>query len=564
MAWALPGIAGAQQRPPMLNPVERMAPPQVPQLSPAITTPAPVAASGPNAGAQVRVSKVMLRGNTALSAEDLEPALAGLAGQQVSLARIEEARLSVLRAYRRADYPFAAVNAGLTPSPAGVELTFAITEGFVAEVKLEGNIGPAGTQVLRFLNTVVGDRPVTGRAIERALLLASDIPGVTVRGTLRPLSTEPGALQLVAEVSHTLVSGYANIDNRGYRYVGPWQGLLVSGVNSLSQFGERSEVSLFGTPQGAQWFVQGAEDVLLGGGSGLKVRLYAGTGVTRPFGKIGESGYLAEAQLGGIVATYPIIRSRPFNLYAMTQLDIFDSSVYTGFGTARTRASVDHVRTWRNGADISWLDSTLPFLPGATVVGNLRVHQGLHAMGATPSLSPTAARAGSNFGFTKVTAEVQRTQPLFSPFENSMVNLQATIGGQYSRDVLPTAEKYYLGGNRLLRGFYNGQVSGDSAWAFALELQLDTAFEVPSQTIPGNGRYTAQWYVFKDQGRTYQMLPTDPNRRLSSLGGGVRVVASETVQLDAEVAHRVTRNPDGNAAEPLNEVVGIFRMRVRY
>ena len=553
----------AQAAPPVLNPVDRLAPRPAPNLSPSATTPPPVAATGPNAGAEVRVAKVALRGNLALGDAELAAALGGLAGRQVPLSRIEDARLAVLRAYRSADYPFTAVNAGLAPAEAGVEVTFAITEGFVAEVKLEGDIGAAGTQVLRFLDRLVGAKPVSGAMIERALLLASDIPGVTVRGTLRPLTTEPGALHLVAQVEHKTVSGYLNVDNRAYRYVGPWQGLLTFGVNSLTEFGERSELSFFGTPTGAQWFVQGSEEFFLGG-SGLRMRLYAGTGVTRPFGKVGANGYQGEAQVGGVSLSYPIFRSRPFNLTAVTALDLFDSTVTTGFGENRTRASLDKIRILRGGMDFQLLDSWVPLLPSATMVGNFRIHNGLNGLGATATNSVTAARSGSNFGFTKATAEIQRTQPLFSPFEQGMVNVQGLFAGQWTDDVLPSAEKFYLGGSRLGRGFYNGQISGDRAWGAAVELQLDTAFELPTEPVIGNGRYTAQWYAFRDVGRTFENLRTDVGRRLSSYGGGVRLVVSDTVQFDAEVAQRVTRRPDGAAADALRETAAIFRTLVRY
>ena len=480
------------------------------------------------------------------------------------MARIEEARLAIVRAYRTADYPFAAVAAGLAPGPAGVELTFAVTEGFVAEVKLEGDIGPAGTQVLRFLQRTVGDRPISGAALERALLLASDTPGITVRGTLRPLSTEPGALQLVAQVEHRPASGYLNIDNRGYRFVGPWQGLAVVGTNSLTEYGERSEISAFGTPNAHQWFIQGSEEFFLGG-SGLRIKIYAGTGITRPYGKVGANGYLGDVTLGGVMLNYPVVRSRPLNLNLMAQFDLFDSAVSTGFGSARTLASEDHVRVFRGGPDWQWLDSILlPFLPAATVVGNVRAHQGTSILGATANGNALAARAGSNFVFTKVTGEIQRIQPLFSPFENAMVNFQVLAGAQWTRDVLPTAEKYYLGGNRLGRGFYNGQVSGDRAYGVAMEVQLDTSFELPTEPVVGNGRYTAQFYAFRDMGRSVENLPTDPNRRLSSYGGGVRFVISDAVQLDTEVARRVTKRPEGTAADPMRATEALARLLVRY
>ncbi len=553
----------AQPAPPQINPIDRMVPQQAPRLSPSLAPPPETATTGPNAGAMLRVGAVQLRGNTALDAEALAPAIAGLANATVPLSRIEEARLAVLRAYRAADYAFAAVNAGVTAGPNGAELTFAITEGFIAEVKLEGDIGPAGTQVLRVLNRLVGQRPISGATLERALLLASDIPGLTVRGTLRPMTSEAGALQLVAQVERQAISGYANIDNRGYRYVGPWQGLAMVGGNSFTEFGDRSEITLFGTPTGAQWFVQGSEEIFLGG-SGLKLKVYAGTGVTRPFGKVGANGYQGTVQLGGVALSYPVIRSRSFNLTAVAQFDLFDSTVTTGFGDARTRTSVDQIRVLRGGMDMNMLDGWVPFLPAATTIANFRVHDGLPALGASVTGSALSSRAGSTYSFTKLTAEVQRTQPLFSPFEGAMLSIQGLAAGQWTQDVLPTAEKYYLGGARIGRGFYNGQISGDRAWGLAMELQLDTIIELPTEPQIGNGRLATQFFAFRDIGRTSENLRTDPNRHLSSYGGGVRVVVSDTVQVDAEIAQRITRRPDGAAADALRETAAIFRTLVRY
>ena len=40
---------------------------------------------------------------------------------------------------------------------------------------------------------------------------------------------------------------------------------------------------------------------------------------------------------------------------------------------------------------------------------------------------------------------MQRSQPLFAPFEGTMLNLQGLFIGQWSGDILPLSEKCYLG-----------------------------------------------------------------------------------------------------------------------
>ncbi|MBR0650278.1 ShlB/FhaC/HecB family hemolysin secretion/activation protein [Roseomonas terrae] len=552
--------------PPPVDLQERVLPPRAPELSPRTQPPPPEARRGPGEGQQVAISTVALEGNTALDDAELRRLVAPVEGQTVALSRIEEVRLTLLGAYRRAGYPFVSVAAALVPGPDGrAELRFAFTEGYVAEVRLDGDIGPAGTQVLRFLERVKDERPVSTAGVERALLLASDVPGVRVRGVLQPIQGEPGALRLVAQVTRSVVSGYFNVDNRAYNLTGPWEALFVGGLNSLTEFGERTELTLFGSEQGTQWFTQGSFETFIGG-SGLRVRVYAGMGNTLPSGQLAQIGYNGETTLAGVVATYPIIRSRPANLWAVAQFDMFDSTTYTGVGTSsgRSLAGRDHIRAARGGFDGQALDSFIPFLPPAINQGGFRAHQGIIDWDATANDDPRATRIGSEFDFTKYTGEYQRVQPLFSPFDGAMFNIQAYVNGQWSTNVLPNAEKYYLGGNRLGRGFYSGQVTGDYGYGYAIELQLDLGYEIPADPAMGNNRGTTQFYMFRDMGWAYQNLDTDANRRLSSWGGGVRTIVADTVQVDVELARRITTQPDGQFSEPLRATQLYFRTLIRF
>lgn len=552
--------------PPPADLIDRIGPGTAPSLAPRTQPPPPEAQRGPGESREVAVSTAVVQGNTALDITAFRAVLAPIEGRTITLARIEETRLAVLGLYRRAGYPFVSVAAALSPQPDGrAEVRFAITEGYVAEVRLDGDIGPAGTQVLRFLERVKSVRPVSTAAVERALLLASDVPGVTVRGVLQPIQGEPGALRLVAQLSRSAVSGYFNLDNRAYQLTGPWQALLVGGLNSFTEYGERTEVSLFGAEQASQWFTQASVEAFVGA-SGLRVRVYAGMGNTLPTGQLAEIGYEAENRLAGIVATYPIIRSRPANLYAVAQFDIFDSDIYTGVGTAsgRNLAGRDRIRSARGGFDAQALDTLMPFLPAATNQGTVRAHQGLAVWDATPRDDPEATRTGSQFDFTKYTADYQRVQPIFSPFDGGMFNLQVYTSGQWSTNILPNAEKYYLGGSRLGRGFYSGQVTGDWGYGYAVELQLDIAYDLAAQPALGNNRGSSQFYVFRDMGWAYQNLDTDADRRLSSWGGGVRTVLADTVQLDLEVARRITTRPDGEFADPLRATQLYLRTLIRF
>jgi hemolysin activation/secretion protein len=548
-----------------------IAPSAPPALSPGLQGPpltaTPIAPGAPD----VRVQGVTISGNEALPAARLEPHFAGLANRMVSQAEIEAARIAVLTAYRAAGFPFISVVVTGEPAADGFALRFAVREGRIARVRLSGDIGPAGVQVLRFLEGAVSEGAAAIGRIERALLLAGDVPGVTVRGVLRPLEGGmAGELELVADVSRRAFSGLATVDNRGFRLTGPVQFLGLAQANSFTSLGERTEAAFFASALGESLFGQATTEFFVGS-SGLRVRLYAGVGRTTPSGQLSAIGYAGATTTAGLAVSYPIIRSRAANLMVGAQFDLFDNSVDTG--TSQTvRASHDTLRVLRVGFDGNARDTLLGFAPAAaTTSGMVRIHQGIQALGATRGGSlPGPSRRGSDFGFTKITGELQRTQPLFALGENAIFSLQATLAGQWSNDVLPAAEKYFLGGSRLGRGFYAGQVSGDRAVALAIEAQLD--LRLPSFTLeftpgaPTEIRHSAQLYAFYDAGRTFENLTTDPDRRVESFGGGIRTVFNETFHLDVEAVHRITRRVDagGTSVPALAATAGFVRAMVRF
>ena len=107
--------------------------------------------------------------------------------------------------------------------------------------------------------------------------------------------------------------------------------------------------------------------------------------------------------------------------------------------------------------------------------------QGLKLLGAsTNGISPTSPRLGEQTGFTKFNFETSRPQTLFAPWEGASVGLMGLLTGQWSDNILPPAEQFYLGGARFTRGYYAGQVPGDKALAATVELSSTPASKRPS------------------------------------------------------------------------------------
>jgi hemolysin activation/secretion protein len=507
----------------------------------------------------IAVRAVAVEGVTIHSRADMDALTGDLVGPAVSLRKIEAARLALVKKYRDDGYPLVSVQA--TRRQDGT-LNFRVYEGHIVDVKLDGeDIGPAGTQVLRFLRRLTESRPIDAASLERWLLLAQDVPGIALQAVLKPADTDPGAITLVATVRRSAVNGLYTSDNRAYPLTGPYQGLAVISLNSFTSLGERTELSLYHTYNGTQIFGQASTEVFAGS-SGLRIRLYGGAGNVTPSGFLQQLGYNGFTTVAGVQATYPLIRAREQTLNLIGSFDALDSSITTaGFGSPRSTASKDSLRVFRGGVDYAlrdiWVGNTRPAINSAL----LRVSQGIAGLGATHNTA-TPARLGEKVNFTKVAGEFSRNQALFQPWSGASVSLLGLVAGQGSGDILPPAEKFFLGGMRYTRGYYVGQVSGDSAIALTAELQLTTSAEV---SMFGHSLDIGQqYYVFYDYGHAWQNLRTDPNKETKSFGLGARVQLTRHVEVDLEGVRRLTRNVDGANASELKEYAIYWRVLTRF
>jgi hemolysin activation/secretion protein len=427
------------------------------------------------------------------------------------------------------------------------QLRFVVTEGHIVAVKLDGHIGPAGTQVLRFLNHLTEVRPIDTKTLERWLLLAGDVPGISITSVLNPSTEDPGALTLVAQVSRRPVTGTLSADNRGFRQTGPEELLALTDFNSYTSLGERTELSLYHTFNDTETFGQASEEFFIGG-SGLKLKIYGGAGETTPSGSLRAIGYDGITRVFGLQFSYPWIRTRQQTLNLTANFDGVESQITTDTGTGRStrHTSFDSLRVLGAGFDYTLLDVFLgPAFP-ATDLATGHIAQGLPTLGASPNGDRSAPQLGERVDFTKGSGEIDRTQTLFTPFQGGEVELKLAATGQYSPDTLPPAEKFYLGGPHFDRGFYYGQVTGDSALEATIEPLLDTRVPAPSFIkLP----LSAQFYGFYDWGETWENLKADQDHVLRSLGGGVRFYIGDRGEIDLEGVSRLTRTPNGSPPE---------------
>jgi hemolysin activation/secretion protein len=533
--------ARAQLPPPLSSPLPRIMPPEVPQTAPGPAFPTPPGPTGAVPETPVAIRSVAIEGVTQYSGDVLQPLIAGLVGSATPLARVDAARQAILQHYRNDGFVLTAVSANID---ANGNLRFRVTEGRIAEVKLDGDIGPAGTQVLRFLNRLTEEKVIDADTLERYLLLAQDVPGISLRAVLKPSTDEPGALTLVAQVSRQAIGGLFTSDNRAFNGTGPEQALGVLNFNSFSEYGEQTQVSLYRTYNGTQMFGQASNELFLGA-SGLRLRIYGGTGSSDPSGALRTIGYHGITTVFGAQLTYPLIRLRQQTLNLFANFDALEATVDQAVTGTSMRFSYDSLRVLRAGAEYALSDLVLGNSRSAVNLFSLRTSQGLPILGATQNGQALAARPGEKVNFFKANFDISRTQNLFQPWDGAEVALMGILSGQISPDVLPPSEKFFLGGSRINRGFYSGQVTGDNALAATAELQLNTVHDLSFLGLTDS--VSMQYYTFYDWGETWENQKADANHRLQSFGAGVRMMLTRFAEIDLEGVRRLTRFPNGSA-----------------
>jgi hemolysin activation/secretion protein len=562
------GVAHAQAParlpvPPQGSPLPGVVAPEVPHLAPGLSQPPPPSAPAETStGATHPITTLVVDGVTAFSPAAVSALTGHLTGPAVPEGQIEASRRALVELYRSQGYVYTTVRAIIH----GTELRFQVVEGYVAAVKLDGDIGPAGLQVLRFLNHLVGEIPLKTTELERWLLLAQDIPGLTVRSVLNPSLGDPGALTLVAQVSRRVTSGYVSADNRAFNLAGPEEGLGVFNIDSLTEFGERTQLSMFGAFDGTNVFGQLSEEMYLGG-SGLKLKLYGGMGNSSPSGALAIIGYNGETRVFGSQISYPLVRARTKSLNLTAAFDATESDIQDDLGPngASVRSSFDSLRMLRFGADYALLDTILgPERSGLNAL-TAKLTQGLTLLGASRDGDTTTPppRVGEKIDFTKLTGEISRTQTLFQPYTDATIAFAGAISGQYATELLPPSEKFYLGGPTFNRGYYYGQVSGDKAVTISAELQLNTPLPLSSK-FPFEMK--SQFYLFYGWGAAWQNTPLESDVTLRSAGLGTRLFIAHSTEVDLEGVYRISLFPNGQGPDvsPLNAAAFYWQVLQRF
>lgn len=472
--------------------------------APAIAVPRAAATTAPPGSEALRftLTQLQIDGASRYSAESLKPLYADLLGQNISVLQAFGVAQALELRYRNAGYVTTRVVVPQQTIESGV-FRIQVIEGFLSDIVFEGDSGPARAAIERLIGPLRGIRPVELADIERRLLLANDLAGITVRATLEAAPDVLGGSTLRVAAQRSQREASLSLDTRSSPYLG-WANVGASlAFNALGERAERISLSLRSSLEtGRSALASAGYDALLSG-DGLMLSASASLSTSQPHLELQALDVRSKVQTGQVTLTWPIIRSRQTNLRAMGQVEVRDVDTDIA-GSAFTR---DRLRVLRLGLSADRADES----NGINAV-RLTLHQGLDALGAKPKGDPQASRVNGRSDFTKLTLDLTRMQQL-----GARSSLMLALNSQWSRGALLASEEMGLGGASFGRGYDDGKIAADSGVAVSVELRHNPAWAwAPAET---------QVFAFADGGRlrpSREGAPLTHTRSLSSVGAGVR------------------------------------------
>ena len=474
-----------------------------------------------------------------LTRAQLAATYAPLMGRDVPISTVCEIRDRAATILRDAGY-IAAVQVPEQRITDGI-VRFQVLMAHLTQVRVRGEATGAETVLSAYLNELT-KRPLFNRyEAERYLLLAGDLPGYTVRLTLRPAGTAPG--DVIGDVTVQRLPAYADfiVQNGGSKALGRWGGLLRGEVFGLTGLGDRTSLSVFSTSDfKEQQTIQVGHDMRLGP-QGLSL---AGTFTyawARP--AVPDARVLAKTLFGTVELAYPFVRRQSQTIRGSVGMDIINQDVWldrikltsdklrVGFLRLGVDAIATNFRQGYTAAEPPWHFTSL-----------IELRQGFHGLNATGDCGPTGSNClgPGNVPPSRLDGRSDATVIRYTGYGEfrPVPKLTLALGarGQYAWKPLLSFEEFSAGNYTVGRGYDPGALLGDMGFGTQAEIRYGSRIPLSANKPAVEG------YAFWDHAivrNRDKLLPVIGRDHLNSVGAGARINWDRFI-LDAGVAVPLT------------------------
>lgn len=491
-------------------------------ITPAAET---VAASGPS----VLIGAVRVEGAEILPPATYSSVIEPFLGKEAAQSDLQALARAVANAVRERGYVFATAMVPEQSVDAG-RITVRVDPGDVVAVRITGS---TSMRLQRILNRIVG-KAVTRDQLERALLLAGDIPGVEIVSTR--YAREAAGPILIVDVREHRAELYAGADTFGARDLGPVRARLRYDFFGLAEEGDMLTTQVVATPLHPDQLVYASVRYAVPvGSSGAEVALSAAVGRAAPKPNPGEQAYVSHTISATLSGSVPLLRRMSASVWANAELTAQRTTATTGGlpsdRDALVTAAASLYATAKTGQ--------------GRVSGSIGVVQGLPLGGVTRLGDPRATRADGDAVFTKGYFWADWQQPIGHGF-----GIRIGANGQIADRPLLSSQEFGLGGPGSVRAYDFYERFGDSGIMGSFELRW-------RKQAPLRGIDWIQFYGFADTGEVWNLNGGYGDGRLSALGGGLRAaIGSTDLQVEVAAPVETVRAASGDKSPRINVSIG--------
>lgn len=420
-------------------------------------------------------------------------------------------------------------------------LKLEVVSGRIVEMRVRGDVGPYESLLQRRIEQLQALDPLNEAEAERILLLANDIPGLTIELALSPASGRPGDLIGELAVSYRAFSLLANLQNYNATFLGRETGLLHAEFYGLTGQGDVTSITGQSTFDFKEQRIASLRHAMTLNGDGTVLDLRATWAEARP--DIPRLDQRTVSIVAGLGLSHPLVRTVTDRLkisggfeYSQQTAKFFQAS------GASSPLSRDRISTLYLRVDGSKAKLDVAGAQVAGVSGALEMRRGMDVFNASEANDNIPVRAGSpqlgTYGTSRsdgtslatvVRGNVEgfyRVGPVFE--------MSGKINGQWANTALLNYDTFAIGNFTIGRGYDPGANTGDRAIGFVLE---------PRANFKIDEKLNGQLFAFYEGVKLWNIGPnaTERNRYIASLGGGTRLTLSQAVRLDLTYTHALDR-----------------------
>lgn len=447
-------------------------------------------------------------------------------------------------------------------------LQLVVVTARITEIRVQGDLGHFRKALEPRIAAIRALENPTEREIERLLLLIDDIPGVSLRLTLKPAGTVPGEVIGDLFVSTESMTALVNFQNAGSRQLGREVISARAEYYGLTGLADRTSVTFSNTVQFKEAnILQVGHDFGLGN-KGLRIGFRASYALSNP--DLENFDLRSRSLVAGVDVSMPIVRSVNTNLTATGGFEILNQQTQLVNGATRSPLTRDRTRVAFARLNGEILGRQQDGSERWHIGGSLELRQGLDLFGATKRGVPTGG-----FGPSRDTGDPKATVVRGSldagVFLIPQFSLNGSVFGQWSNNALLNLEEFSIGTLTYGRGYDPGATSADRVIAYRIEPRVHlglTPLGARADGSPRNGLFDGlrlELMGFYEGARIYNIDDAgtkETDRELRSVGGGFRLLKPGRFALDVTYARPLDKALADDKARPTPRLLVSFTLQL--